>query len=125
MTYKDTTQRIKSKMFRLVRGYIKELFPGWVFTEGCWIKFEGRDLELDIFITGPLVKMIIEVDGRQHYEYVERFHGNRFEFEDQQYRDKLKEEYADINELKFLRIKENLKMTKQEFKQLVFKAIRV
>ena len=105
--YKDTTEKYKSKMHRLVRGYIKNLFPGWTFKEGYYIKIEGRDLELDIYITGPLLKMIVEIDGRQHDKYIERFHGNRVEFEDQQYRDSLKEEWAEMNEVKFLRIKEN------------------
>lgn len=124
MTYKDTTEKAKSKMHRLIRGYIKQLFPGWIYVENSWIKIEDRDLELDIYITGPLVKMIIEIDGRQHDEYVERFHGNRFEFEDQQYRDKLKEEYAEINDILFLRVKEDHKLTVKQFRKMVLDKIK-
>jgi hypothetical protein len=48
------------------------------------------NLEIDIY--NDELKLGIEYSGRQHYEYTPYFHKDRKAFEDQLYRDKLKEE---------------------------------
>ncbi len=47
-----------------------------------------RNLELDLY--NEDLKLAIEFNGQQHYEFVPRFHGNQKRYRDQIYRDDLK-----------------------------------
>lgn len=62
----------------------------------------NRNLELDIFVDviKPKTRSIaIEFNGRQHDEFVPRFHKTRSEFVNQQYRDKLKRDICKEKEI--------------------------
>lgn len=52
-----------------------------------------KQLPYDIEITNK--KILIEVQGKQHYEFVEIFHGTIENFEYQQYKDKYKRDFAE------------------------------
>lgn len=45
----------------------------------------------------PHRKLVVEVHGRQHYEYVEHFHRNGLGFLDAQHRDRNKQRWAELN----------------------------
>lgn len=59
----------------------------------CINPLTKRQLPYDIEIVGH--KLLIEIQGPQHFEFTEWFHGTIDNFEYQQYRDKIKKEYAD------------------------------
>lgn len=68
---------------------------------------DGKPYKYDIFLDCFEKGLLIEVNGRQHYEYVEHYHNpkkrpknNTFEF--QQKRDRDKEEYARLNGYDFM-----------------------
>ena len=48
--------------------------------------------------------MLIEVDGRQHYEYIKYFHKNYSGFLRSQERDRVKNKFALINNIPLIRI---------------------
>jgi hypothetical protein len=66
-----------------------------------WAKStKGVLLEFDIFIKSK--NILIEYNGRQHYEYVPFFHKSYKIFEDQKKRDKRKKKLAIKNEMKLI-----------------------
>jgi hypothetical protein len=60
----------------------KKARPQWLVGKS------GRLLELDLFDRKAAIA--IEYQGRQHYQFIDRFHGTREKFEAQQERDRLK-----------------------------------
>lgn len=60
-------------------------------------------------------KIIIEVQGEQHYKYKQNFHGNIANFEYQKYKDKIKKDFALKHGYKYLELK-----TKQTQKYKTF-----
>ena len=78
-----------------VQSLLDELFPAnpykRVFAEH-YVKYKGAKLFFDFYIKE--LGVFIEVQGRQHVEYIEHFHGNMRGFRAQKYRDNLKIEYV-------------------------------
>lgn len=64
--------------------------------------FSGRP---DIYI--PEISVVIEVDGKQHYEYVKLFHDNQKGFLGQKKRDKILNEVCIQSKITLLRIVED------------------
>jgi hypothetical protein len=85
---------------------IEAKFPGHEFKKVRLDKFinpeTGRKLELDLY--NEELKLAIEYNGRQHYEFVKYFHGEMEEFEKQKVRDTIKEGYCDIFKIELIEI---------------------
>lgn len=62
----------------------------------------GRNLELDCF--NEELKLAVEFNGRQHYEFVPHFHKNIETFHNQKYRDELKRIYCRDNGIYLIEI---------------------
>jgi len=62
----------------------------------------GTKLSYDLY--NDTQRIAVEVQGRQHTEFVKFFHGNRLKFLEQLKRDKMKEEFAAINDIKLVQI---------------------
>lgn len=92
----------KSKLQKEVGDFLQEKFPHSSILEEFTIP--GSRFKIDFFIVDK--KLIIEVDGEQHYKNG-FFHGQILEkgFARQVKRDIIKEEWAEINGLKTIRIK--------------------
>ncbi len=73
-------------------------FPN-LFYKNCKNK-----LSYDFYL--PHNNLLIEYNGKQHYEAIDRFGGEE-QFREQQYRDELKKQYASTNSLNLLVIKYN------------------
>lgn len=54
----------------------------------------GKNLELDFYNSD--LKLAIEVQGRQHYEYIEKFHKTEEEFLEQRKRDQFKRDMCSV-----------------------------
>lgn len=63
---------------------------------------DGRNLELDCY--NASLKLAVEYNGRQHYEYVPYFHRNKETFHNQKYRDELKRIYCRDNGIYLIEI---------------------
>lgn len=56
-----------------------------------------------------ILDLAFEYNGRQHYEYVQKYHKSRKGLKRQRHRDILKREYCDTNSIKFLEIPYHVK----------------
>lgn len=91
---------------RLVQRYLDSL--GIVYntqrdTLECINPKTGRVLPYDFEL--PKEKIIIEVNGIEHYKFIKCFHKSEEEFEYQKYRDRIKREFAVANGYKFVELK--------------------
>jgi hypothetical protein len=100
----DSYDEVKSPITK-VQGYspsskgereclrvIKKYLPKYTFEKARPIfltnPHTGRALELDIYC--PELKLAIEYNGIQHYEFTPRFHRDQQAFDEQKYRDDFK-----------------------------------
>lgn len=92
-------KRVNSSSYhKLARRILKEEFSMIPILEEVAIPGCGkRKLFADFYI--PRKKIMIEVQGEQHYEYNPHFHGNprSRKFAKAQHRDSVKREWCDIN----------------------------
>lgn len=65
----------------------------------------NRRLKYDFYL--PDKNMLVEYNGKQHYQYIKRWHQNHQSLESQQYRDNIKKQYALSHGYRFLVIKYN------------------
>lgn len=68
--------------------------------DGC---NDRMPLRFDFYL--PEYNILIEFDGQQHFMFVKKFHGTQERFIQCQERDKIKDEYANNNDIHLLRIK--------------------
>jgi hypothetical protein len=94
---------------------IEELFPDYKFDKvrPKWLKNPktNRSLELDLY--NCELKIAIEYNGRQHYEYVKRFHHNEEEFADQLKRDLIKRQVCEARNINLICVPHTCKTKKQ------------
>ena len=63
-------------------------------------KVTGQPLEIDCFNEELMIGC--EYNGKQHYEYVPRFHRSRESFHNQQYRDDIKHRACELNGVRLI-----------------------
>jgi hypothetical protein len=102
-----------SKIADEVYGVLLDMFPK-VFNDRIekevYINYKGQKLFFDFYIRGLMV--YIEIQGRQHFEFVKHFHGNKEAFTAQKKRDNLKIQYVEENGACLIRFNHNEKITK-------------
>lgn len=113
----------KSSLHKLAREIIQELFPNNTLYEEVTLpgsKKLGRSslLYADFFI--PDVMLIIEVHGRQHYEYCSFFHKEKIDFINARKRDDDKVEWCKMNDIKIAVLPFN---EKTQWKNLIQQAM--
>lgn len=72
----------------------------------------GRNLELDLY--NQELKLCVEINGKQHYEYIPYFHNNKEAFYNQRYRDEMKKTKCRENGINYLEIPYNIKLSDLE-----------
>ncbi len=82
---------IANKVYEL----LKELFPYNVLIKEHYLYYKGSRLFFDYFIKD--LGVLIEVQGRQHFEFVKHFHGSKDNLFKQKDRDNLKIAYVQEN----------------------------
>jgi hypothetical protein len=91
----------RSSYHLLARENIVKKFPTLQILEEVPIPIrKSETLYLDFYL--PLKKLCIEVHGEQHYKFVSFFHNNMLAFLKAQKRDKEKEEWCEINNIKHI-----------------------
>jgi hypothetical protein len=96
-----TEAACKSKFQYQCGQIIKEKFPLSIILEE--LKLPGHNLVFDFFL--PLEKLVFEIDGEQHEEYVPFFHGSKKGFIKARNRDDDKSRLCEINGWELIRIK--------------------
>ena len=82
------------KARKLIQKIFLETFYEEVSLVGSKTKRNGM-LYADFL--SPKARVIIEVHGRQHYEYIPHFHGTKMTFAKAKLRDQTKIEWAELN----------------------------
>jgi CRISPR/Cas system-associated exonuclease Cas4 (RecB family) len=104
--YGDDT-RHKSSLHRQAKKILRETFPYDIVYEEVSLpgsnKGASKILRADFFV--PAQDLVVEVHGRQHYEFTIHFHKSKLDFFRSQARDKNKEEWCDLNSIKFISLK--------------------
>ena len=94
-----------SRTEKLVFEYMKSIFAQFEIINNHrpdWLRY-NQNLELDIYL--PELKLALEVNGIQHYEYVPYFHNNNEEnFVKQQERDEFKKKRCEEENIKLISI---------------------
>ena len=87
------------------------------FEQEKYLRIENLNVYVD-FMIGDI---IIEYNGKQHYEYTPFFHKSKLDFLKQQYRDNKLREYCKLNNIKLVEIKydQNLEEEVQKLKPLL------
>ena len=75
---------------------IRKLFPYNIVLVEWHVNYKGQRLFFDVFIKD--LGVLIEIQGRQHFEFVKHFHRSMEGFIEQKKRDNLKLEFIEENE---------------------------
>ena len=90
----------RGKFQTQVGAIIAEMYPSdYILEEFPCV---GEGLHLDFFI--PRKKIAVEVQGRQHTQFVEFFHGSADGFKAQRARDQRKQEWCELNKIRLVKI---------------------
>jgi len=98
----------RSSLHLITRSIIAQNYPTLQILEEVPIPLKNREtLYLDFYL--PLKKTCIEVHGEQHYKFVPFYHSTILNFLKSQKRDREKEEWCELNNIKhvILRYDEN------------------
>jgi hypothetical protein len=99
------------------RKLLKEIYPSDNVFEEIHLT---PHLIVDFLL--PLRKLMVEIQGQQHFEFNKFFHGNKIKFNDQKTRDSQKREWALINNFVLLELKYE---DKDNWKKLILGAFDV
>lgn len=94
-----------SKLSDNVLVLLKEAFPFVKIVEEHYVIYKGQKLFVDFYLPSYLIA--IEVHGRQHDKFVPHFHGDAAGWSSHRKRDRLKEEWADVNDITYVVIRES------------------
>ncbi|MAF25009.1 hypothetical protein CL634_05475 [bacterium] len=104
--YGDDARR-KSSLHRQAKKILREVFPYDIIYEEVSLpgsnKGSSKALRADFFI--PAQNLVVEVHGKQHYEFTIHFHKSKLDFFRSQARDRNKEEWCGLNSVKFISLK--------------------
>lgn len=97
----NKNQVARSKTQQTVGDDLIKLYPNDIIFTEVFIPNEG--FFLDFFI--PSLKLVIEVNGNQHYNHVKHFHKTIKDFNQQKDRDNRKRQWCKLNGFKLIEIK--------------------
>ena len=111
LKHKDNSERTnKSKIHILARTLLKNCYPAYTIYEE--VKLPGSTnpknksvLFLDFLIPGLMIG--VEVHGKQHFEYTPFYHKTKLGYYQHLYRDNLKIEWCEKNEIQLIHLKYN------------------
>lgn len=100
----------KSSLHLQARSLLTESFPTLQILEEVPIQLRKSEvLYLDFYL--PLTRMCIEVHGEQHYKFIGFYHNNQLSFLKSQKRDREKQEWCEINNIKYIVLPYNENIT--------------
>ena len=122
----DTGTKIKqstnpSSLHLKMRKIVEEIYPFEKVAEEFPLLGTKPRLFADFYI--PALDLIIEVHGKQHFEYNTFFYKNKQDFFKAKARDNLKYEWCDENSIILLEVAYD--QSEQEWKEIIRKAKRI
>lgn len=91
-----------SQLAKSVRTTLKSVFPNTLIKEEEYIIYKGQKLFFDFYL--PTVNLYVEVQGSQHSHFSSHFYEDKQAFVAAKRRDKLKEEWCDLNEHTLIKV---------------------
>ena len=105
---------LSEKIFNLLR----EVFPFAKIIKEYSIVHNNQRLFVDFYL--PSYLLAVEVHGTQHDKFVKHFHGDAAGWRAHKYRDRVKCEWADLNGVTYVVIREeNMIVTKEDLLNLI------
>jgi very-short-patch-repair endonuclease len=107
-----------------VLSILNDVFPANPYRrvyEEHYVNFKGQRLFFDFYVKE--LGVFIEVQGRQHVQFVKHFHGDAETFKAQKYRDNLKVEYVQTTGKCLVRIYDTEDVTKKLVLNKISKAM--
>jgi len=115
-----------SVMATKVHSILNNMFPAnphkRVFLEH-YVKYKGSRLFFDFYIKE--LSVFIEVQGRQHVQFVKHFHGTIDSFYKQKIRDNFKIEYVQEHNQCLVRIYDTEEVTEELVREKITKAMEM
>lgn len=103
----------KSSYHLKARNLLHTLLPTMQILEEVKINVrKSQIMYLDFYI--PLTKTCVEVHGEQHYKFTPHFHSNQLSFLQAQKRDREKQEWCEINNIRYISLPFNESDTEWE-----------
>lgn len=108
-----------SKLSDKIDKFLKESFPHYRVHREYHVDYQNNKLLFDFFL--PELKILIEVQGQQHYTFNSFHFKSENEFKQQRYRDMLKTQWCSENNYKLLEIKYDIvdKLDAEKLKLLI------
>ena len=103
---------------------MEKLFPSKPFKQvfcEYYVNYRGYRLFFDFYI--KKIDVFVEVQGRQHIEFVKHFHGGRKTFLQQRERDNLKRIWVEENGHRLIRLYDTEKITEDLILDKIMKAM--
>ena len=98
--------RPRSALHKTARSILKSTFPTINILEEVGIKIDMyKNAYLDFLI--PMLSIVVEVHGQQHYKFNSLFHRNAQDFARQKKRDKDLIEWCEVNNLTYIELPYN------------------
>lgn len=113
-----------SKIANEVYDILIEMFPKRLaprIKREVYVRYAGQKLYFDFYIKE--LNVYIEVQGRQHAEFVKHFQGSKEAFLKQKQRDNLKIKYVQDNDKCLIRFNYNEKITKVLIRKKINKVL--
>jgi len=111
-----------SELSDLTYDVLLKLWPWYTIFKEYYIKYKNTRLFFDFYIKE--LQLAIEVQGRQHSEFVKYFHGDREGFLKACRRDNLKKEYCDMNGIVLIEIYSKDDLDKDRLLSALFKKLK-
>lgn len=104
--YQHTPNQIRprSELHLEARKILKEIYVSFPLLEEVYIPGPEK-MYLDFFI--PALMIAYEVQGRQHFEFVAHFHGDKMTFAKAKKKDRLKRDWLEINGIQLVELNYN------------------
>ncbi len=96
--------RPRSALHKAAKELLYNIYPLDRILEEVHLPGSG-ELYVDFFI--PTRKLMVEVNGEQHYRFIQYFHQDLIGFLDSKKRDKKKRDWAEINTLQIVELPYN------------------
>ena len=111
-----------SEISEKVYSLLRKCFPHNIIIKEHFVKFKGVKLFFDFYIKE--LRVLIEVQGKQHTQFIKHFHGSKEGFIRSRKRDNLKVEYAQENNLLLVQIYYDEVLTEVSLIDKIYKAFR-
>ena len=108
-----------SKLADYTYSFLRGVFPHNIITKEYYVNYNNTRLFFDFYIKD--LGLLLEIQGRQHDEFVKHFHIDREGFLSSKKRDNLKKEYVEQQDFVLIEIRNEKELEKDKFMERVLK----